>query len=235
MRRRAFSLAEILVVLGLFSALSALLWLLLRDVSELWRKTDSKEEATRELVKVRNALTRDLCNASSSQFATTHVGPHLGAGFDGDAITFLSSDGGQSRPEWQLDASGKARLASQVTYYLVVPDPRGDVSAGPADAQGYEQQDPYKWLIRRLDSGGTTLNSAWNGWLVRPGVLDPAAAVISNRLLGFRQIDPPPLLTLEISAVAIKDARHHGPLGAMPLSGGPYTLVQRFSLRLPNP
>lgn len=235
MRRKAFTVLEILIVCTIFSMLSALLWFALRNVSDLWRQSDAKDDAVRELIRARTALTRDLRNASSSHFATARVGPNL-TGFDGDAVTFLSSDSGASNSQWNLTPDGRATLPAQVTYYLVVPNPPGEVSAGPADSHGYEQQDPYKWLVRRVDPGGTSLNPAWHSWLVRPTSSSPSTgwSILSTRLLGFRVLHQGPMWTLELSAVAIKDARHRGSLGSTPLRDGAFTLVDRFSVRSQN-
>ncbi|MBX3172133.1 MAG: prepilin-type N-terminal cleavage/methylation domain-containing protein [Candidatus Eremiobacteraeota bacterium] len=235
MRRRAFTVMEVLIVCTIFSMLSALLWFALRNVSDLWRQSDSKDDAVRELIRARTALTRDLRNASSVHFATAKVGPNL-TGFDGDAVTFLSSDSGASSSEWNLTSDGRAALPAQITYYLVVPNPAGEVAAGPPDSHGYEQQDPYKWLVRRVDPGGTALNPAWNSWLVRPTSPNPGPnqSVLSTRLLGFRVLHDGPMWMLELSAVAIKDARHRGSLGATPLRDTPYTLIDRFSVRSQN-
>lgn len=235
MRRRGFTVLEVLIVCVIFTMLSALLWFALRNVSDLWRQSDSKDDAVRELIRARTSLTRDLRNGSATHFATAKVGPNL-TGFDGDAITFLSSDSGASNSSWDLTPAGTAVLPAQVTYYLVVPNPPGEVSAGPPDGQGYEQQDPYKWLIRRVDPGGNVLNTAWNAWLTRPTstVLGPNQSLISNRLLGFRVISDGPKWTLELSAVAIKDARHRSALGATPLRNSTYTLIDRFSVRSQN-
>ena len=232
MRRKGFTVLEVLIVCMIFAMLSALLWFALRNVSDLWRQSDSKDDAVRELVRARVNLTRDLRNASGSQFAVAHVGPNLGTGYDGDGLSFLSSDGGAGNHEWSLSADGRAVLTAQVTYYLAVPQDPGEVSAGPPDSHGYEQQDPYKWLMRRADPGGAAVNPAWNSWLVRPA--PGAQGVLCKRLLGFRVLQNGPMWTLELSAVALKDARHRGGLGNVPLREGPFTLVDRFSVRSQN-
>ena len=236
MRRRAFSVLEVLIVCLIFSMLGGMLWVALRNVSDLWRKSDSKDDAVRELIKARTSLTRDLRNSSGSLAATARVGPNSGTGYDGDALTFLSSDRGASAPEWNLAGDGKAMLPTQVTYYLVIPNVPQEASAGPPDSNGYEQQNPYKWLIRRVDSSAGTLNTAWNTWLTRPTGpnLGPSIQVISNKLLGLRVLHSAPMWTLELSAVALKDARHSTALGSTPLQSGAYTLIDRFTVRAQN-
>lgn len=100
-----------------------------------------------------------LANSSSSPQLTntTTVGPSIGNGFDGDALTFLSSDDGSAGGNWTADQfhrSGHPGLP-EITYYLVVPQATNRYnlthSAGPADSSGYEQQFPLKWLVRRVD------------------------------------------------------------------------------------
>lgn len=235
-RSRGFTVLEVLIVCLIFSLLGVVLWLTLRNVSDLWRKSDSRDDAVRELVKARTSLTRDLRNSSGSLAASARVGPNLGSGYDGDALTFLSSDRGSSAPDWNLASDGKAILPSQVTYFLIVPNVPQEASAGAPDANGYEQQNPYKWLIRRVDPSAGTLNTAWNTWLTRPAGtnLGAGSQIISNKLLGLRVLHGGPLWTLELSAVALKDARHSSALGSIPLQGGPHTLVDRFTVRAQN-
>ena len=237
MRRRAFTVLEVIIVCAIMAGFASMLWFVLRNVSGLWRKSDAKEDAITELSKARNSITRDLCNASGTHQAYAKVGPHLGTGYDGDAITFLSSDSGQVESQWALSVQGQAILTSQITYYLVSSDPPGQVAPGPPDAQGFEQQNPYKWLIRRVDPGGAVLAPNWTNWLTRPTSatsLGPQAKVVSNRLLSFRVIQPGPLWVLELSAVALRDARSSAALGNIPLSDSRFTLVDRFSLRSHN-
>lgn len=244
--KKAFTILEVTLACAIFSVLTVVLTLVLRQVSEIWRKTNAKDDAVRQLLRVRSNLLRDLANSSrkAGQFATARVGPNLGSGYDGDALTFLSSDTGQSEFSWNVDTTGSAQIQSQITYYLVIPNaPNPDgaaIGAGPPDPNGYEQQHPFKWLIRRVDpppgSVPQVVDPNWTSWLTRPSstTLGPSQRVIANQLLGFRVLQSAPLWTVELSAVGVTEARRKLALGSVPLASSPYTIVQRFSLEAHN-
>ena len=245
-KRRAFTVIELTLACGMFALLSVVLAMALRQVSELWTKTNAKDEAVRSLLKARSALARDLANSSrqAGQSAVAPVGPNLGAGRDSDALTFLSSDSGAGTDSWATDSSGAATIQSQITYYCVIPNaanPGGAViSAGAPDAQGYEQQHPFKWLIRRVDPapGGSpaVVNAAWTGWLTRPTTfaLGATQKVVAAQMLQMRVLNPAPLWRIELRAVSVSEARRKIALGSVPLSQGRFTLVQRFSVAAHN-
>ena len=244
--KRAFTVVELTLACGLFGLLSIVLAMALRQVSELWTKTNAKDEAVRNILKARSALVRDLANSSGQvgQWGVATVGPNLGTGKDSDALTFLSSDTGATGDNWTTDSSGQAILPNQITYYCVIPNvanPGGVVvSAGPADAQGYEQQHPFKWLVRRVDPapGGSpaAIDPNWTTWLTRPTSFAMGAnqSVVTPQLLQFRVLNPAPLWTLELRAVSVSEARRKIALGSVPLSQGAYTLVQRFTVSAHN-
>jgi len=238
---KAFTVVELTLACAIFSLMAVVLALALRQVSALWQKSNAKDEAVRNLLKARSSLQRDLANSSgrAGRWAVAPVPAHLGTGRDSDALSFLSSDSGTNNPNWSTDPTGAAALPVQITYYGVipnVPNPGGAViSAGPADAQGYEQQHPFKWLIRRVDPAGgppATLNGGWTSWLTQPTSMALGAnqQVVANQLLQLRVIQGAPLWTLELRAVGVSDARRKVALGSIPLSQGPYTLAQRFSV-----
>jgi hypothetical protein len=163
-------------------------------------------------------------------------------------VTFLSSDSGNLNHVWSTDpVTGKPSLASQITYYLVVPNAPNRYaitpSAGPADAQGYEQQDPFKWLVRRVDpcppaagSSPPAVNGIWTGWLTRPTSVSPSASqrIIADQMLGFRILGQPPLWSIQLSAVGVSEAKRTLAIGSVPLSQSKFTLVQCFSVPANN-
>lgn len=242
-RKSGFTVVELMISLSIFALMSIVLVMVLKNVTDLWRKADAKDDVVRALMKARGALSRDLLNASSraNQVAVAKVGPHGGPGFDGAALSFLSSDEGNNLPEWSLDASGHAQARSQVTYYLVVPAgpyPNGvAVAGGPADSNGFEQQNPFKWLIRRVDPTTSGLQSSWTSWLVQPGSVNLPAGqqLVAQNLLGFRVLKTGPLWSFELSAVALKDAQKRLALGQVPLAHSGFTVTERFSVRTNNP
>lgn len=241
--RSAFTVVELMISLSIFVLMSIVLVIVLKNVTDLWRQADAKDDVVRALMKARGALSRDLLNASSrpNQVAVARVGPHGGPGFDGEALSFLSSDEGNNLPEWSLDASGHAQPRSQITYFLVVPAgpyPNGvAVAGGPADSNGFEQQNPFKWLIRRVDPAASGFQNGWTGWLTQPGsaALPAGQQLVARNLLGFRVLKTGPLWSLELSAVAIKDAQKRLALGQVPLAHSSFTITERFSVRTNNP
>lgn len=244
-KRRAFTVVELSLSVALFGLLTLLLVSSLKNVSDIWRKTSAKDEAVRNLLRAKSSLIRDLGNSGgkTGQWATASVPPTL-TGKDSDALTFLSSDSGSTDPNWTVAADGKATFASQITYYAVIPNrpnPGGTVvTAGPADTQGYEQQHPFKWLVRRIDPAPTTtppaVNPAWTTWLTRPTSygLGAKQQVVSDQLLQFRVLRGAPLWELELRAVSVSEARRKVNLGNLPLSQGPFTVVQQFSVTANN-
>lgn len=244
-RRRAFTVVELSLACALFGLLTLLLASSLKNVSDIWRKTSGKDEAVRNLLRAKSSLLRDLGNSGgkAGQWAIASVPPTL-TGKDSDALTFLSSDSGTSQPAWTVDPNGRATFASQITYYAVIPNrpnPGGTVvNSGPADAQGFEQQHPFKWLIRRVDPVASAtpqaLNPAWTSWLTRPAsyALGAQLQVVSDQLLQFRVLRGAPLWQLELRAVSVSEARRKISLGSRPLSQGPFTVVQQFSLSTNN-
>jgi len=247
MRVRAFTVLEVLISMGIFAVLGVLLLASLRQTTGLWRRSAGRDEALRQLTLAKQSLTRDLLNSSRQvgQFASASVTPSLGAGKDGDCLSFLSSDSGQSDENWQVNpASGQANVASQITYYCIIPNgPNPDDIAmvpGPPDANGYEQQFPGKWLMRRIDPPpGTTppvLDPAWSSWVVRPTTATSNASVqvAAKKLLNFRVLRTAPLWSIELRATALLDARHSLNLGSVPLATSPYTITQQFTVPARN-
>jgi hypothetical protein len=245
-KKRAFTVVELTLACALFGLVSLLMLTALKDVSDIWRKTGGKDEAMRNILKAKASLQRDLANSGGKpgQWATASVGPNLAPGKDSDALTFLSSDNGASTSNWSVQANGNPGFACQITYYGVIPNlpcPGGIVvAAGPADAQGYEQQHPFKWLIRRVDPAPPAtppaINPGWNAWLTQPTsyALGPSQKVVCDQLLQFRVIRGAPLWALELRAVSVAEIKRKLSLGSVPLSQGPYTVAQQFSVSSGN-
>lgn len=237
--KRAFTLVELTLACTIFGLISILMVTAFRDVGDIWRKTGGKDEAMRNILKAKSSLQRDLANSGGKpgQWASANVPAHLPPGKDSDALTFLSSDSGTSTSNWSVQSDGSANFAAQITYYGVIPNrpnPGGNVvSAGPADAQGYEQQHPFKWLIRRVDPVvGNTINAGWTAWLTQPAsyALGGNQKVVCDQLLQLRVVRGAPLWVLELRAVSVAEARRRLALGGVPLSQGPFTVAQQFSV-----
>ena len=246
--RRAFSLIELLISLGLFSLMTGLLWTTMQSTAQIWRRSSSRDNAQREILRARAHLTRDLANASRklNQFATTQTGPSLGAGRDGDALTFLTCENGTT--PWNITATGSSVMTAEITYALFVPvnvnTLYGHTFAGVADANGYEQGCPFKWLVRRQDPAPAALPPAdpqipatWTTTLLqRPATTVPAAnqQVVATQLLGFRVLGSGGMWQIELKAVAIEDASRHIGIGPSALGNTTYTIVQMFTVPAHN-
>lgn len=232
----------------IFSLMGVLLLAALRSTTQVWRRTSSRDLAVGQLLKARTNLTRDVMNASQlpQQFDTAQLGPSLGAGFDGDAFSILTCEDGQAA--WNVTTDGASVLRAQVSYGLWVPNNvnarYGYTFSGVADAQGYEEGCPYKWLMRRQDAVPApvapnpfaAVASNWNTTLLtRPTNLteSPTYRAVAT-LTGFRVLASGGLWQFELRATAVEDARQKLPIGSSPLGSSPYTIVQRFSVPAHN-
>ena len=245
---RGFTVLELTITCMLFGVLSVVLVASLSQVTGLWRRSSSRDDAVAQILKAKAAITRDLNNASaqSGQFATTHVGPSLpGSGFDGDALTFLSSDNGTSA--WNNSVStGQASMQSEITYYLYIPNAANAYGiVTPADGHapdstGYEQQCPCKWLLRRVDlpAAPPMTMLGWSSLLpsTQPTSLASTSQiqVVANQLFQLKVLASGPLWTIQLGAVAVADATHKIALGSLPLGQSSYTLVEQFTVPINN-
>jgi type II secretory pathway pseudopilin PulG len=245
-RTLGYTLLELLITCALFMILSAVLVSALMQVTTLYRRSNSRDDAVRQLLKAKTALMRDLANCSQQpgQYTTGTVPPHLGSGSDGDALTFLSSDTGSTSPTWSVSSTGQASLASEITYYLVIPTAPNaygmTCTAGLKDSAGYEQQDPFKWLIRRVDPPPTAapavVSPLWLTWLTQPSSMASTATiqVVADQMFQFRVLAAAPVWNIQISAVAVSDATHQISVGSVPLEGSKFDLVEQFCVPANN-
>lgn len=239
-RKTGFSTLELMVAMSMFGMFSLLMFYALQGTSKVWQRTSARDRVLRELVRARAQLTRDLMNSSAApgQFATGKVGPSLGAGFDGDALTVLNCDDGNGK--WTLDANGNAVMQRQVTYALWVPNnvnaKYGFAFSGVADADNYEEACPYKWLVRKVSPapGGSppAIPATWLTALTRPSNF--ASSEVVATLLGFRVRSSGAQWELELKATAVDDARRKLPIGSARLGASPYTLIHRFTVGANN-
>jgi len=233
-----------MISMAIFSMLTTLLAFTLRSTSKVWQRTSARDQALAQISKARNSLTRDLMNASQTvgQWATSTVGPSLGAGLDGDALTFLTCENGNT--PWNIDNNGASVMTGEITYSLFVPvnvnTLYGLNFSGVADANGYEEACPYKWLVRRRDPAPTgnpvVVPANWNTTLLsRPSSLQAtASSEVVSTLTGMRILQSGSQWQIELKATAVADARRKISLGSTPLGSSPYTLVQRFTVPAHN-
>lgn len=258
-RKRAFTVIEVMICCGLLVVLSTVLFSALQGVAQLWYKNSAHDDAVAQILRAKASLVRDLANGSrqTGQFEVAQVGPNL-SGHDGDALTFLSSDSGAGGDSWSATGSGQASFACQVTYFLIIPSSADGLgftpTSGPADSAGYEQQDPCKWLIRRVDSpvpagSPQTLLPNWKsvfGAPLRPGstvdgsptpLVGATAAtqrLLANQIFQFRVLKTAPTWSLQISAVMVKDAQRQVAIGSIPLNPSIYTVVEQCGITANN-
>ena len=243
---RAFTLLEVTIACALFILLSGVLVVTLNRVTDIWRRSNSRDEAVRQLVKAKTALVRDLANGSGQpgQFANATVPGHLGTGYDGDALTFLTPDDGTTSSTWSTQTTGQAALGKEVTYYLVIPNAPNSYgitcSVGSPDSASYEQQCPFKWLIRLVNNAPTgapqAVSTSWATWLTQPSSLSSSSTfqVVADQMFQFRVLSTAPLWSIQMSAVAISDASHKVGIGSTALEQSPFTLVEQFTVPTNN-
>lgn len=153
------TLPELMVGFALFGILLLLLSLALAQSSEVWTRTSSSSNSQLELRKAYAPLSLDLQQTRFRKLQRATAPVSL-AGFDGDALWFLSAvdpvsgepiRNSQGEPLWQRN----------ILYYSVVPSNHTQVfglsCVGGSDLQGYESRCPHKVLIRKvIDSGAPT-------------------------------------------------------------------------------
>lgn len=251
MRRslRGVSVLELLCAVGLFGLLSIISMLALRQVTKIWQRSSARDQAVRELLKAEAVLARDLANASRSEPQSAFGAVKAGAGSvaSGDGLALIVPS--QQQEQLNLDSQGRPVLDRLVTYYLAVPTNVNTLSGlsqqFAADAQGYEDQCAYKWLIRKERAapgaapGGLPAVPA--NWLTGPEIETPTAfwrdagrRVVASNLLQFRVLKGPPTWEVTLTAVALADARRQIALGAVPLSPTVFAITHQIGLVAKN-
>ena len=242
---RAFSLPELMLSMAVFSVLTLISSMALRMVSKVWQRASARDLALRELLKASAWLERDLVNGfrapQQSSFGPVQSGS--GATRSGDALALIVP--AHDQDSLRLTPDGVAQADQLVTYYLTVPTAQ---ASGPfaGDAEGYEEQCPWKWLVRCQEAapapgapGQTPAIPA--GWLASTVIQQPTTLwktndrqVVALQLLQFRVQQGPPLWQLSLTAVAIGDARRQLALGSVPLGGSRFTLTHQVAVQVRN-
>ena len=247
--RRAFSLLELFCAVGLFGALAIISMLALRQVTKIWQRSSARDQAIRELLKAEAALSRDLANGARSTTQSDYRAVKAGAGSisTGDGLALLVPSAQQE--QLHLDAQGQPVLDRLVTYYLAVPANVSALSGLPqnfwVDAQGYEDQCAYKWLIRKETAAPAAapggLPAVPANWLTGPEIETPTTfwrnpdkRVVASNLLQFRVLKGPPTWEVTLTAVAIADARRQIALGSVPLSSTAFAITHQVGLVAKN-
>lgn len=251
-RSRAFSLLELSVAAGVFSALLLVVLALFNQSIYVWRATSSSDGANRELRKARVALERDLELTNLTQVARVNVPGHLSGGVaDGQALWFLSPlDPATGR--LVTDEDGKPVWQRNILYYLVVPTNHstlfGMTCAGGGNSKGMDDRCPHKLLIRRVIDFGTPTDPADPAtaeslipagsiapYLQQPpGGFDisgwPDARIVASNLLTFESTDGTGAINVDVRAVGIDEARREAHLGVDALYDSRFTEQHPFSV-----
>ena len=248
--RRASSLLELLCAIGIFGLLTIMTILSMREVSRVWQKTSARDMAMRELLRVDAVLQRDLVNSSSGPTQSRWSAVQAGSGSvpTSDALAMIVTPPDQT--DLALTSDGLAAANRITTYYLGVPaNLQASTGLNPtfvADSAGYEDQCPYKCMIRRETTAPAPplpgqLSEVPANWftagVIEAPVLDwrePERRVVARNLLQFRVLQGPPVWDLSITAVSLGDARRALALGSVPLSGTRYAITHRISVVAKN-
>lgn len=259
MRRRGFTLVEVLVSFGIFALLSIVLATSLREGASVLRKAAASADVQGELRKARLGLAQDLARTSFTQTNSTTAPASL-AGADGDAVWFLSAIDPVSG-EYRRKSDGTPFWQTNILYYLTVPSAHvslyGYQCAGGADGAGYEDRCPHKMLIRKVidlppatTSAETSEETLIPGGSIAPYLTRPttfnlaamngeaglrSARVQAHSLLTFRvqrNANPsyPREVLIDLRAVATRNAEKEVKVGSVSLGQGRFTTQQLFSV-----
>ena len=241
-----------MVGFAIFGILILILGAAVSQSSRVWARASSSSNSQLELRKAYAPLSLDLQQTHFQHVRQSTSTVSL-AGFDGDALWFLSSID-PNTGEAIRNAQGEPLWQRNILYYAVVPSGHaqlyGFTCAGAADPSGYESRCPHKVLIRKvIDSGAPTtpadevnpeeLLPDVNQYLTRPVGFDLSAmaepglesvGIESRELLGFRVrigANPqwPNEVALSLQAAKTKQAQKTRQIGTDSLEG----FIQRFS------
>ena len=147
MRRRGFTLPEILVAMTVASLLFAFGYALLDMATRSYHQVSGHEDGELQMKKLSRQLQKDITGSTTVGIQTAPVPDP--AGKAGDAICFLSLQADDNaRGPACTDDGGTPFYQRNVMYY--VARPQGDTCAGMADADGFEDSCPHKIAIRKV-------------------------------------------------------------------------------------
>lgn len=258
MRRRAFSLPELLLSMALFSLVMLAAYVLLDRGVRMWHNVSGAEAAGLQLKRANRLLSADLLETGYTRSQVDQVPSHLAGGAkDGSVLWFLSAvDPITEKMVYKPD--GTPFWQRNVIYYLVVPT--GDSCVG---LEGPDQLDcacPHKVLIRKVvdNPPGTSATSDpetteevllapadVQAYLTRPNGPDISAMLGEAHVSGARVVArdlvwfeatrrPDPEIAAEIQvdlrAVALEDVRREQAVGATSLLEGRFTQAHMISV-----
>ncbi len=152
MKRRGFSLPELLVVCAVFAGVLVMVFGLVNAGMSTWHQTSSSQDTHFQLNQASSKLMGELSLSSVGQVEVAAV-PHL-PGSEARAIWFLSAIDPVSG-EFARTEEGEAFWQRNVLYYLSVPTDHDKLFGLKCDAK--DTRCPHKFLVRRvIDTGFPT-------------------------------------------------------------------------------
>ena len=254
MKRRechsGFTVAELMISIGVFAMLSVVLFGAMRFGINSWRSIDSRHEATNAIYKAQVALKRDLQQANTDFMGVAQVGSG-----SGDAIWFLSAEDPTADPKvgarYRWTNTGQPRWQRNVIYYLVRPGDHNIVSNGTScSSSGGSDGDsncPHKFLIRKVvngpdDAEGNEIllsDSAVTAYLTAPNGYNFSSMtgesgvenvrLVTDKMLWFNVVNFTPgasLLEVELAAVRVQEAHKNIPVGQASMLASRFTQGQ---------
>lgn len=253
MRRRGFTILELVVSLGIFGIIGLIFAVSLSGAADAWRNVSGSSDSQISLTKARNQLVRDL---ETTSFETVNVATGLTSlGFqDGTLIWFLSAEDPVTG-EFMRTSTGTPFWQRNVLYYTAVPTNHGAlfglVCSGGGDANGFEVQCPHKVLVRKVvDGGGVTdptdestielpLTPAeavtylsrpsgfdTTGMMGEPGITEvtlPSTNLLSMQVQLAPDLEWPNEVRVNLSSVALLNAQREVAIGKTPLNESRFT------------
>ena len=251
---RGFSIPELLLVCGLFSAFSVVAYYLLALGLGLWSRVESSQDVSEQLLKARDVLLTDLSETSIHELIVSRTTNSSDTFRQGDVLCLLSPYD-PFREEVGRRGDGTAYWQRNHLYYTAVPARHDELF--PVGCAGEYSTCPHKFLVRRiLDTGPVT---RYRGELADVERLLPVAsleaellvpedfhsdlrspesgrtALIASGILDFSvRLDPPEGLPGEVE-VTLKgfDVREAGKkvnFRSTELETSPYTHTVQFSV-----
>lgn len=256
--KAAFSLAELLISLGLLGLLMALIFLTMRQGVSLTKNVSGAEAVALQFKRIQRSLDQDLAESLRYEDDAVAVPPSLpGGGNESSAFWILSPRDPSDGEVVQDETYGSAFAMRNVLYYAVVPRDHSSCR-GSKNALGFEDACRHKCLIRKLiDSPpGTSVGSEEEEELLTPEAVlgsyltrpwgrslsamtsEPGlekAQLLATQLLSFEVlIQPDPTVTGEVQFLLRGfiegEANRFQRLGSESLSNSRYTLQYRFSI-----
>lgn len=259
--QNGMSLAETMVAAGMFTLLSLVLALALKQSSQIWLSNSSHQGATQRLRKAATKLEHEISMASLAELSIAAVPSSLSTGGqDGDAVCFLSHINPHDGQAY-LKSDGTPFWQCNVLYYPVIPqnvdELNGSAMVGGVDSEGYEDRCPHKVLIRKvIDTGSPTdptdedteetLLSDPTPFLTRPATLQMSnlqtesevvrAELVTAGILCFRaqKSNHPKGIHFDLRSFSQEEARRVARSTSSSLLDSPFTQQNRLFVKTRN-